>query len=43
MSGERPAIRIDVLLSFLLAYGAASLFHHIHNAEFLSEYPNMPA
>jgi hypothetical protein len=42
MSGERPAIRIDVL-SFLLAYGAASLFHHIHNAEFLSEYPSMPA
>jgi len=43
MSSERPAIRIDVLLLFVLAYGAASLFHHIHNAEFLSEYPNMPA
>ena len=43
MSGEGPAIRIDVLLSLLLAYGAASLFHHIHNAEFLSEYPNLPA
>jgi hypothetical protein len=27
----------------LLAYAAASLFHHVHNAEFLGEYPNMPA
>jgi hypothetical protein len=43
MSAERPAIRIDVLLISLLAYGAASLFHHVHNAEFLAEYPNMPA
>jgi hypothetical protein len=42
MSNERPAIRIDLLLIFLLAYGAASLFHHVHNAEFLNEYPNMP-
>jgi hypothetical protein len=36
MSSERPAIRIDVLLIFMVAYGAASLFHHIHNAEFLT-------
>jgi hypothetical protein len=43
MSNERPAIRIDLLLIFLLAYGAASLFHYAHNAEFLDEYPNMPA
>lgn len=43
MSIERAAIRIDVLLISLLAYGAASLFHHVHNAEFLHEYPNMPA
>ncbi len=28
---------------FLLAYCAASLLHHVHNAEFLGEYPNMPA
>jgi hypothetical protein len=27
----------------VLAYAAASLFHHVHNAEFLGEYPNMPA
>ena len=31
-------------LSFcLLAYAAASLFHHAHNAAFLDEYPHMPA
>lgn len=37
------AIRTDVLLILLLAYGAASLFHYAHNAELLNEYPNMPA
>jgi hypothetical protein len=26
----------------LLAYAAASLFHHVHNAEYLDQYPNMP-
>ena len=26
-----------------LAYGAASLLHYTHNAEFLADYPNMPA
>ena len=31
------------LLPVLLAYAAASLFHHMHNAEFLDHYPNMPA
>ena len=43
MSSERFAIRIDVLLIFLVAYAAAGLFHYSHNAEFLDEYPNMPA
>ena len=43
MSSERAAIRIDVLLIFLIAYATASLFHYSHNAEFLNEYPNMPA
>lgn len=43
MSSERTAIRTDLLLVFLLPYGAASLVHYVHNAEFLSEYPNMPA
>jgi hypothetical protein len=42
MSNKRPADRIDVLLIFLLAYAAASLFHYGHNAEFLDEYPNLP-
>jgi hypothetical protein len=31
------------LLPALLAYAAASLFHHVHNATFLSDYPNLPA
>jgi hypothetical protein len=43
MNIERPAIRTNLLLIFLLPYGAASLFHYSHNAEFLSDYPNMPA
>lgn len=43
MSSERAAIRIDVLLIFLVVYAAASLFHYSHNAEFLNEYTNMPA
>jgi hypothetical protein len=31
------------LLVLLAACAAATLFHHAHNAEFLDEYPNMPA
>jgi hypothetical protein len=31
------------LLGFLAACVAASLLHHVHNAEFLHEYPNLPA
>ncbi len=27
----------------LLAHAAATLLHHVHNAEFLADYPNMPA
>lgn len=27
----------------MLACGAASLIHHVHNAVFLADYPNMPA
>ena len=34
--------RLDGLPILLLAYAAASLFHHIHNAEYLTEYPGMP-
>jgi hypothetical protein len=43
MSSERPEIRLDVLLIFLVAHAAASLVHYGHNAEFLNDYPNMPA
>jgi hypothetical protein len=30
------------LLILMLVYGAASLLHFAHNAEFLADYPNMP-
>ena len=32
-----------VLLILLVVYAAASLVHFVHNAEFLAEYPGMPA
>ena len=32
-----------VLLSLIVVYCAASLLHFVHNAVFLSDYPNMPA
>jgi hypothetical protein len=39
-----PAARIEPsLLVLMLLYGAASLLHHMHNATFLDDYPNMPA
>ena len=38
MAKSNPALVI-----VLIAYAAASLFHHAHNAEFLDQYPNMPA
>jgi hypothetical protein len=31
------------LLPLMLAYAGASLVHFAHNAEFLADYPNMPA
>ena len=34
-------MRIPLALA-LIACVAATLFHHVHNAEFLAEYPNMP-
>jgi hypothetical protein len=36
-------IRADGLLLLVLAYAAASLLHHAHNAAYLADYPNMPA
>ena len=43
MNRERMGTGIDWLLVFVLFYAATLLIHHVHNAEFLSEYPNMPA
>jgi hypothetical protein len=43
MVTSTPGHTPRALLVLLLAYGAASLFHHVHNAEFLPQYPNMPA
>jgi hypothetical protein len=34
---------MSALLVALLACAAATLVHHLHNAEFLGAYPNMPA
>jgi len=33
----------NALAICLVGYAAASLLHHIHNAEYLADYPNMPA
>ena len=38
---QRPALPILAVL--LVLYGVASLVHFVHNAEFLPDYPNMPA
>lgn len=35
-------MRTQPLLALLLVYGAASLVHFIHNAEFIAEYPGLP-
>jgi len=40
MAFERAWVKALGVL--LLAYAAASLVHHVHNAEFLHDYPNMP-
>jgi hypothetical protein len=40
MAFERAWVKALGVL--LLAYAAASLAHHVHNAEFLADYPNMP-
>jgi hypothetical protein len=47
MSRERAMaferVWVKVLAVLLFAYASASLVHHVHNAEFLADYPNMPA
>ena len=40
MAARRPD---GGVLAALLACAAASLLHHVHNAEFLQDYPNLPA
>jgi hypothetical protein len=39
---ERESYRSRLLGGFVLLYLAASLLHFAHNAECLSEYPNLP-
>ena len=44
MAGHpRLPIPAGGLALLVLAYAAASLLHHAHNAAFLDDYPNMPA
>ena len=43
MSTQLQSTRHAVLLLLLATYAAASLFHYVHNAVYLEEYPNMPA
>jgi hypothetical protein len=40
MKPTKPEHR--ALLALLMVYGAASLVHFTHNAEFLGDYPNLP-
>jgi len=40
MAFERAWVKALAVLLF--AYAGASLIHHVHNAEFLADYPNMP-
>src|SRR5204863_5185530 len=42
MAAVREPARSNLLLALLLLHMAASLWHHIHNGQFLDEYPNMP-
>ena len=39
---ERKSSKEGKLLIILLVYCAASLFHFIHNAVYIDEYPNLP-
>ena len=42
MNAGVPQKLPGTLLILMLVYGAASLLHFVHNAEFLADYPNMP-
>lgn len=39
----RNKMRVVPLPLALITLAAATLFHHVHNAEFLHDYPNLPA
>jgi hypothetical protein len=39
----RNPARSNLFLGLLVVHMAASLWHHIHNGQFMDEYPNMPA
>ena len=41
MGAHKPRVP-TLIIALLLVYGAASLIHFTHNAEFLGDYPNMP-
>ena len=43
MIEQTPASHRDALTLPLIACGAASLIHHVHNAIYLADYPGMPA
>jgi hypothetical protein len=44
MSADTPGpMATRALLILFLVYAGASLLHYAHNAEFLADYPNMPA
>ena len=43
MDLARNPARSNLLLALLIVHMAASLWHHIHNGQFVDEYPNMPA
>jgi hypothetical protein len=42
MKTSLPGHDRRILATLLVIYGAASLVHFIHNAEFLADYPNLP-
>jgi len=39
---SRMTFRWDALIVLLLTYCTASLFHFVHNAMFIDDYPNLP-
>jgi len=42
MNNQKEGLPVNGFLILLLIYCAASLFHFVHNAVFIDEYPNLP-